>query len=257
MKKLLLLCASTAALGALSPAAFSGDASAYANPFDGFYIGVHAGYSKGTSSDDGGFDLVDVEFGGIGGTFDMPLDGYLLGAQAGYNKVMHGGFMFGAEVSGSYAAMNGSVGKEWVTGGYDVEFGGATQSMGSLGMAEAKLGYATDMFAIYAKGGLALGRLDQSYWADGSLGRGYYNAEFGDSTLRTGWTVGAGADVMLSDHTSLGISYNYVDYGTMETSGVGTANVYDVEFAGSVPTLYSKDVKLTDSIVKINLDYHF
>lgn len=70
-------------------------------------------------------------------------------------------------------------------------------------------------------------------------GVAFANATGGAYTANhTGWTVGAGAEFMLATNLSANVEYRYSDYGT-QTYGGTTA------------------VSLTDSTVRVGLNYHF
>jgi len=131
-------------------------------------------------------------------------DGWLLGGQAGYNWVGTSGLLIGGELSGSWA-----------------DVGGSGVSMDALGIAQGKLGWANSQLALYGTAGGAVASLSTNGPAIG----------FNDTP--TGWTVGAGMDVMLGRDWSLGASYNYIDFGS------GNSGDSDV------------------NVIKMNLNYNF
>jgi opacity protein-like surface antigen len=131
------------------------------------------------------------------------MEGWLAGLQVGYRHQM-GAFVFGAEISGSVAAISDT----GVTEIYDNimteldEFGGiyeGTMDINWLVLAQAKLGFAlTDDFLVSATGGLA--------WAGTEFSS---SAGYSDDKVAQGFTVGAQADFKIDDNVSIFGAYNY------------------------------------------------
>jgi outer membrane immunogenic protein len=81
----------------------------------------------------------------------------------------------------------------------------------SLATATARLGYAIQpQILIYAKGGGAWMRADLDY---AITGMGFV-FPFNGSETRTGWTVGAGAEFLVTPNWSVFAEYNYIDFGS-------------------------------------------
>lgn len=200
-----------------------------ANPFNGFYAGIHAGYGWENRSGDGVVSVFGFPIGGA--PFDYDQDGFLLGAQVGANWVGNSGLLIGAEVSASWADIDGS----GSSGAYTYN-----SQLDAIGIAQAKLGWANHRYAIYATAGGALGHFDTQ--VDGLISQWNF-----DETM-SGWTVGAGMDVMLGQKVSLGVSYNYIDFGSESGSS---------SFSGVVPTSLSRTVDSNMQLLKLNLNYNF
>lgn len=149
--------------------------SAPVSTWAGPYAGLHLGYGFSGSVDD------DVN--------DIGTDGFMGGAFGGYN-FQSGQFVYGVEGDVNYGKMDGS------NAGVDAR----TRFDGSL---RARAGVAvTDDILVYGTAGGAAERLRVT--------------EAGDSDTNTmlGYTVGAGADVKLTEQVFARGEYRYTDYGS-------------------------------------------
>jgi outer membrane immunogenic protein len=164
---------SMAALTSMIVSASAADVMVEESAFEGFYFGAHGGYAWGDSEIDytGNYDT-SVSLNGpprpgdggpIDGTASVSSEGALIGAQLGANFVAGNGFLIGAEVSASWGAIAG----DEIFDDGDVTVN-VEQNISALGLAQAKLGWAHDRFAIYGLGGLAIGQVETS----ASLGAG-------------------------------------------------------------------------------------
>ncbi|OXS99624.1 hypothetical protein B7H23_14080 [Notoacmeibacter marinus] len=142
--------------------------------WDGGYVGAMGNYNHSKADRDNGLPGVDSDtFGGA--------------AFAGYQR-QSGNIVYGAEADVGYNAMNGD------EGGTDVETG----VDGSL---RARLGYApNDRVLVYGTGGVAA--------ADAEVSDGAGK----DSNTVIGYTVGAGADVKITEQIFARGEYRYTDY---------------------------------------------
>jgi outer membrane immunogenic protein len=75
-----------------------------------------------------------------------------------------------------------------------------------FGTITPRIGYAFDRAQIFAKGGLAFGRVSNHFPDDFD----YVETK----STRTGWAVGAGVEYAVTNNILLGIEYNYVDLGS-------------------------------------------
>lgn len=206
------------------------------NPFDGFYIGVHAGYGMSTTTGDACFEVFLQLSCDEVTAIDYDQRGYLLGAQAGANLVTDNGLLLGGEVSGSWANIFGAVDDEGPAG--------YQRTVDAIGLAVGKLGFATDTFALYGMGGLALGHsitdIDMIV------------AELGYETMHTGWTLGLGAEAMVSDNVSVFASYNFIRFNEVDN--------HDSEYIGiPIETTFgiSTTTQMDAQLVKLGINYHF
>ncbi|MAZ16246.1 MAG: hypothetical protein CL535_07925 [Ahrensia sp.] len=143
----------------------------------------------------GGYDWANFDVDGT----DVDVNDWNAGAFAGYNW-QNGAIVYGAEADLGYS------------------FGSETSGANSLdrglnGSLRGRLGYAFDPFLIYGTGGLALANAEVS---DGTSS---------DSNTHVGWTVGAGAEALLTDKVFSRLEYRYSDYGSKDyTLDTGTVS---------------------------------
>jgi outer membrane immunogenic protein len=192
-------------------------------PFEGFYLGGHAGYGwanrSGCAFVDSiffhhNYEIVTIETEeenecfrleeaqvlqlngyGYGFPFDYDQKGWILGGQAGYNHFLGGSnFMIGAEVSASLSG---------ITGNLDLgEFGAflGLNGVGDwtyLGTATGKLGFALNKLMVYGEVGLGLGGFR-------------YNSQLCNfESNHQGLVYGAGAEVALNANNSLFVEWNH------------------------------------------------
>jgi len=161
----------------------------------GFYIGAHAGYSRGSSNavlSDPATTATSNSFGGVIG-----------GVQAGYNYRLPSGILLGVEADitfPNYLTSNS------VVSSLATARSAATEQWDYVGTARGRVGYATGPWLAYATGGLA--------WA----GERFLNLSVigGDEkTLNTrlGWAAGAGVEYAFAPHWSARLEYLYSQFG--------------------------------------------
>ena len=230
--------------------ASAADVNTYESAFDGFYFGAHGGYAWADTEIDysgnyGASGSGPSGSGSFDGSTDLSSQGALLGAQLGANFVMGNGFLLGAEISGSWTAISNDESFDDGDVSIDIE-----QNISALGLAQAKLGYAHESFAFYVMGGLALGKSE----IEANLSSlGFDVADVSQDEMLTGWTLGAGADFMVTENVSVGISYNYVDFGTVSDS-------QDISRSDSFYWVFGEldtDTSINMHVAKATLNYHF
>lgn len=235
------------------------------NPFNGFYAGVHAGYSKATSEEEfyAWANAYNSDFYGLDyvGAFSNDLTGASLGAQAGVNVVLDSGLMIGGEVSVSWAALQGSTDEfdgefDWYCdcGVYGGEF---DAQIDGLGTGVVKLGWATDQFMVYATAGLALASVSWTDVIGGDSDDGNWFLQASGDTMRQGWTVGAGGSMMVTESTSIDLQYAYSDFGTLDVDAFGELSTEDSEPSNIYAGGFEKSVALSAHTIKIGINQHF
>ncbi len=260
------------------------------SPWSGLYAGLNAGgvfgdghgvnTVPGTSTilGDGGDDKGAVGrpatfFGrasasSAASTIPMGIGGGIGGAQLGYNWRLRpdviGGFeadlqgVAGASASGS--ALRSAT--EPVTGANVVTATKATKSLSYLGTARGRIGYlVTPTLLPYLTAGLAYGEGGFST----SLTQVSTSASFapnsgtiGSSSIRIGWSAGAGGEWMFRQNWSAKLEYLRYDLGNQ--GAYGDMAGYNLTAAGN-PGLYASAVisstRLAGHIVRAGVNYHF
>ncbi len=182
--------------------------------WNGFYVGLHAGYGFGNQSASiGGTPGIKeaIELGSVPRKLDTDPDGFLGGIQIGANRQLDN-LVIGLEADASLSSISGSdsatlapLGSSFTTR--------AEQDLDWFGTARLRVGIVFGRFLVYGTGGLALGRSDLSLrlvYADGpvTLLRG------SEKETSAGWTVGAGVEYALTETVSLKGEYLYYDLGS-------------------------------------------
>jgi outer membrane immunogenic protein len=208
--KLLL---TVAAFGALSTGAMAADlgmpmraapimAPAVSSSWDGAYIGANVGYAWGTA-----------QATSTNRNFTTSTTGWLAGAQIGYNFHVADSIVLGVQGDIDWTNETGSLPS---LGTYTTNWEGAVVG---------RLGLDMGQWMPYVEAGVAF----ENATAAGG-GQSFSNTQ-------TGWTVGAGVQVMLADNLSADLEYRYNNYGNASYN--------------SVPIGFS------DSQIRIGLNYHF
>lgn len=209
MKLFILLLVPAAALAtplraADAPAAlgFPAARSDTGNPWDGFYGGGHAGYNFGTSS--WSADPASTPAAGTLGLYGQdgqfgPSEG---GFQAGYNHVVPSGLMIGAEAQFSFPdIMRSSLPVTFQANGVTT-VSDKTQIFGNI---RGRAGYTFGNVLLFGAAGFAYGRDEATAsGTNGNVDTGYF--------WRSGWTAGAGAEVMLTPTLSAVVEFSYYDF---------------------------------------------
>src|SRR5262245_52853233 len=171
--------------------------------WSGFYVGVHAGYGWADS------DWIDLN-GNLGANVRFEdLKGGIGGGQVGFNW-QSGSFVIGIEGSLSAASIEQS--------GF-VGIAKLSTEVDWIGTIVGRVGFAFDRALIYAKGGFATASVELK--GDNGIDR------FTSSERHNGWTIGAGLEVAVLKNLSLGLEYNYYDFGAA-THSVTTAPVQNL-----------------------------
>jgi outer membrane immunogenic protein len=146
------------------------------------------------------------------------LSGGFAGGTAGYNWQM-GNIVLGLEADAAWADVGATVGL----------FEARIRDMGTV---RGRVGYAFDQVLIYGTGGFA--------WADNR----FTIAGLSDSKVHSGWTVGAGVEVMFAPKWSVKAEYLYRSFDS------------ENYFTGIIPGgLASGTLNLNS--VQVGVNYHF
>ncbi len=202
MKKILLTTVAFAALGMAPAVAADLAARTYTKApvmaplptWAGFYLGGMGGYASensGSPSIKGGF---------AGGTL-------------GYNW-QAGSLVYGLETDAAWADINASVSGLGLT---------LTDKIDSTGTVRGRIGYAFNTVLLYGTGGYA--------WANNKLSLTTLGATASESKFLSGWTVGAGVEVLFAPKWSVKAEYLYKSFGGETYFGVpsGDLNLHSVQ----------------------------
>ena len=175
--------------------------------WNGFYVGINAGYGFGSSS------WTDRTTGVTTGDFDVT--GALIGGTLGYN-IQFGSAVFGVEGDLAWSNIQGSTTTNCV---------GICETRNSwLGTARGRIGYAFDRFLPYFTGGAAFGDV-QAVPPPGFIST---------TDTRIGWTIGGGVEYAFMSNWSAKLEYLYVDLGTMRCPAANCGGDTDVSFTANI-----------------------
>ncbi|MGY8705078.1 outer membrane beta-barrel protein [Bradyrhizobium sp. 18BD] len=202
----------------------------------GCYVGAHLG---GLVSEDRTINIA-------GGTVDFGTAGFVGGGQVGCDHQFASNWVVGAEGRAAWSSLSSqhaSTVRFPALGNLAVpsQFGLKNDFLGSV---TARLGYAYDLgWLFYARGGVA--------WTHEKVDDAYVSPAAGSaidpsaSVMRTGWTLGAGAEWAFAPNWSANVEYNYHDFGTKgpiqlisPVEGITVAHLKDTIHAATVGVNY-------------------
>ncbi len=255
--------------------------------WNGFYVGGNIGYGVGrdessqTAVSGDGFPIIGAGTTLYGGTkfFDVSTQGVNGGGQVGYNWQTSTNLVFGIEADIQASDIKGSTGCVVTCGAaivtaplsilpaFPVIFtdDSVTSRLDWFGTVRGRLGYSTGPSLFYVTGGFAYGDVERTANVVGSttaiFAPGTVNSfagSFRATTLKTGWTVGAGLESKIWNNWSVKAEYLFVDLGsntdsfnTLYTAGGGGAVV------GTVAATRTDTSTTRDHIFRVGLNYHF
>lgn len=207
--------------------------------WSGFYVGAHIGgaFLDGSSTLQSApaplFFPLGTRQTGSGSAF-------LGGGQIGFNYRLNPNWLIGIEGDASGTDLNISVfAPSTLIPGSSVT---STTHVDWYATLTGRLGYTSNNWLLYAKGGVA--------WAGVSYGGssiGPVAVVNGVSDTRTGWTVGVGIENGFAPNWSWKVEYNYVDFGNKD---------YGFTTTPAFGTTINK-VDMTTHLVKAGVNYHF
>lgn len=241
-------------------------APAFAPPpiftWTGFYVGVNAGGSFGTTT---GRLTVPATVNGVGnnvnaaaaaafiaaGNGNHHVSGFNGGVTAGYN-LQFNNIVIGVEDDIDYMHLTGSR----VSSSANIFGIRVTDRTTSnwFGTARARLGFAFDRALIFVTGGAAFTdarfRRFNDNTVDGCppVGGGFGRCHSGSRKFRTGWTVGGGVEYAFTNNWSGKAEYLYSDFGRRSFRTL----------SATVPNQgLDNSAKLKIHTVRVGLNYHF
>jgi len=222
--------------------------TAYGTGWTGFYLGGQVGYGWASSTQ------TNVEGTGafLAGTVQNAVtpSGPLGGVYGGYNYQMSQ-WLVGIDADFSWASLTGGNGTDssntGIAGGRTSV---ATQRVKSLGTVTGRFGY------IFYNNWLWFGKAGWAWssWNGGSTvtrnDTGVVTTTGTNSTNRSGWTVGTGAEWAFAPHWSAKFEYDYVKFNTVNY------NTTDTTPAGVVTTP-ARSATSFMNVMKVGLAYRF
>jgi high affinity Mn2+ porin len=186
--------------------------TASGNPWSGYFVGGHLGYAWGDSSWSGA---------GTSGNFSIsqPIDifkesgSFVIGVSGGYNYVLPNFVLLGAVVDASFPSfpnVNNGLATGGVSNFISPTLGAASYGENVLmsGTARARIGYAPGPWLVYATGGLAWTRNQQTLAQQDS---GTTDSPY---LWRLGWVAGAGVETPILPNWTASLEYLYSGYGS-------------------------------------------
>jgi outer membrane immunogenic protein len=255
MKKILV---ATAAFLSVASSAFAADIAARPMavkapmvtmvPFNwtGCYLGVAGGYQWGRSEQ----IAQSGKHAGQSITGEFDLSGGIAGGTVGCNYQFSNNVVIGLENDFSWTDKSGSA--------FDHKpFNTKTLSTTSekwIDTLRGRLGYAFDRFMVYGTGGVAFAGTEVNVDVPG----------FGsvtDSQTRTGWVAGVGAEwaAYTGPQGALTVKFEYLhaDFGTSRYVNTPVNFVKGSGCNTQIQTVASRDVKLSDDMVRVGLNWKF
>jgi outer membrane immunogenic protein len=226
----------------------------------GWYVGGNLGYGWGhsdvsTNPQCGGpgvyFNCINKGVVAASGTGSLAPKGFTGGVQAGYN-FQNGSFVLGGEVDfGAFNLKDSRTGSGFYlnVGPPPLQFFTSTTiSTDWLFTARGRLGWAASPgWLFYATGGSALANVK----SDHSFRDRFATGAISSTSIKAGWTVGAGAELMVSRDWTVKAEYLHVDFGDVSTD-------WNVKFpaAPSVSGMTTSG-NLTANIARVGASYKF
>jgi outer membrane immunogenic protein len=233
----------------------------------GWYVGGNVGYGFGENTDPslsfvnpgnagniGSFLTVGVPPGTSSGNLfpNLKPHGVFGGAQFGYDK------QFGSWVLGAVADFQGADFKDsrtvttpFATTGANVDER-LSAKITWFGTVRGKAGYALGDWMVYGTGGLAYGNTESSIGfacTPGGLACTGVSFAGSASSVRAGWTAGAGVSHMIGSNWIVGLEYLHVDLGRTSVTAFTPINF--------TTTTITESQRFAEDLVRLTVDYKF
>jgi outer membrane immunogenic protein len=196
----------------------------------GFYLGFTRGFGGGVL--DSGMGLLSATPGvTVGGTATNRASGFTAGGVAGYNYQLSNYFVLGAETDLQWSDIRASSQfSRWANYPGFLANSDSGAGLNWYGTVRGRVGYSIGRVMPYVTGGLVYGQLE----AKGTPFPGANSLSLGSATeTRTGWTMGAGADIAITKNLSARSEYLFLSLPSVGGSAVGALQPGGVPLAGS------------------------
>jgi outer membrane immunogenic protein len=230
-------------------------------PYDwtGFYAGGNIGYGWGSADaadtvNSLGFDFTGFFPVSFSHADTKSLDGVVGGGQVGYNWQASPSWVYGVEADWQAASQKASQSHSdpYVTLGFSTLSTTYEAKISWFGTVRGRVGYAWDRLLIYGTGGLAYGGLRLAGTmtdAGSSIGFPFSGTSpFGVSSVKGGWTAGAGVEGEIVKNWTWKLEYLYVDLGSIGVSAPGPF---------SPPDAVTARARFNDNTVRAGLNFQF
>ena len=105
-----------------------------------------------------------------------------------------------------------------------------------------------DRLLPFVTGGVALGGFTQQSYLWGGDSQGLFNASSSRSSLRAGWTLGAGAEWAMTRSWAIRGEYRYTGFGSLSDA---------TTYAAPVTTVYTGTHRLDQNLLEFGVSYKF
>lgn len=233
--------------------------------WSGFYLGGNAGYGwshrsshlqipRDISSEL--FFTPAIRAGAISKDIGYFQDGFIGGGQLGYN-LQKDEYLIGIETDFDGASLDGNKTVRRLNAGTGfVPWVGATHAkLDWLGTVRARLGFTPIPQALlYVTGGYAYGHVKHRYSNVFALTNDIFTSS--QSSTKSGYSIGGGAEWMFRSHWSAKVEYLYYDLGrSTEITTAGGANAFRV--ARGLFRPLANAFKDSGNVARIGVNYYF
>ena len=158
----------------------------------------------------------------------LRLSGGFAGGTAGYNW-QTGNVVFGIEADAAWSDVGSTLGIAGIAA--------ANDKIRDMGTVRGRIGYAFGQVLLYGTGGYA--------WADNNINISALGVALSDSHIHSGWTAGAGVEVMFAPKWSVKAEYLYRSFASQNY------------FAGPILAAGVASGTFNLNSVQVGVNYHF
>lgn len=263
MKRIAVLILVAAILVFSSAIGWAADSASSAYKWTGPYIGVNAGWGRGSSdvstttvfSPTGYFATTSPGAVKKAGEQDLSSSTFIGGGQVGYNW-QSGNIVIGGEMDLDYFhpsadQKNSEVYPCCGPTSLTVKSSAHTDWMFTV---RPRIGYAANNWLLYATGGLAVTKLNADFEFSDTFADARESAHI--SKTKTGWTVGGGVEMGITKNWSIKTEYLYADFGgvTVTSHNLNAFNGPTISFPENT---FTHKIDLHTHIVRVGLNYKF
>ena len=214
---------------------------------------MHGGLSTGQRSGVNTFYLEGTTFERSSTVYHQ--SGGQIGVHMGYNYVFSTGLFLGGRFSYSLSDINGEL-IDSLRDEIDQYTSDARTRLESIALAQGRIGYATDDWAIYASGGYTIvtARNDASFTRLLQYPSGPVRLYGGWSDVepQSGWNAGLGALYKIDDRVSISLEYSFLEFDDDVNGLPGTVGSFTT---GSVPIYMNAKIDTDMHVFSVGVSY--